>query len=157
MISLLLLVGIVMPPLLPHPLTPMQYGFNGAIQDSKVVFNAIDKCQYQNNTVNCAHGLLWICKGQHTGIRFILKAMIDYHQILKDICPFYYSMKEIRQYLYLKRRATYQYKSHQTCLSKRNDISEETFIDSWFFKIKGQEVAGTQIYFYVFVVILSLE
>ncbi|MGB7953681.1 MAG: hypothetical protein WCF23_06845 [Candidatus Nitrosopolaris sp.] len=62
MISLLLLVGIVMPPLLPHPLTTMQYGFNGAIQDSKVVFNAIDKCQYQNNTdfVNCAHGYFMV-------------------------------------------------------------------------------------------------
>ena len=73
MISLLLLVGIVMPPLLPHPLTLMQYGFNGAIQDSKVGFNAIDKCQYQNNTdfVNCAHGYFYgyltLCNGTRYG------------------------------------------------------------------------------------------
>lgn len=51
MISLLLLVGIVMPPLLPHPLTPMQYGFNGAIQDSKVGFNAIDKASTRTTQI----------------------------------------------------------------------------------------------------------
>jgi hypothetical protein len=51
----------------------MQYGFNGAIQASKVVFNAIDKCQYQNNTdfVNCAHeyfyGFLTVCNGTRYG------------------------------------------------------------------------------------------
>ena len=46
---------------------------HAANAESKVVYNAIDKCQYQNNTdfVNCAHGYFYgyltVCNGTRYG------------------------------------------------------------------------------------------